>query len=134
MKFSELIIKYREEHGLSQRQFAEICDVSNGYISMLEKECNPKTGQPIVPSMLHYVKIANGMGISLQDLFSRIDDAPVDLAEKMPATEDDGEQDVRKAKLIELFDSLPSDRQDAVLRQLSEIVRLQKAQDDLLRF
>ena len=89
MKLSEFIMKYREEHGLSQRQFAEICDVSNSYISMLEKERNPKTGQPIVPSMLHYVKIANGMNISVQDLFSSIDDAPVDMATKAPS---DGER------------------------------------------
>ena len=89
MKLSEFIMKYREEHGLSQRQFAEICDVSNSYISMLEKERNPKTGQPIVPSMLQYVKIANGMNISVQDLFSSIDDAPVDMATKAPS---DGER------------------------------------------
>ena len=134
MKLSEFIIKYREEHDLSQRQFAEICDVSNGYISMIEKEINPKTGLPISVSLPNYVKIAKGMGISVQDLFSSIDDAPVDMTEKLPATEVDGEQDSRKTQLIELFESLPADRQDAVIRQLQEIVRLQKAQDDLLRF
>lgn len=86
MKLSELIVEYRREHDLSQRQFALQCGVSNGYISMLEKERNPKTGEPIVPSMQHYAKIAKGMGISLQELFQRIDDAPVSLGKNQPAS------------------------------------------------
>ena len=48
MTLSDLVQEYRREHGLSQRQFASICGLSNGYISMLERNVNPKTGQPFV--------------------------------------------------------------------------------------
>jgi transcriptional regulator with XRE-family HTH domain len=41
MTLGEYIKKYRSEHGLSQRQFANLCGVSNGYASMLEKGMNP---------------------------------------------------------------------------------------------
>jgi transcriptional regulator with XRE-family HTH domain len=41
MTLKDLIIEYRNDHGLSQRQFATACGLSNGYISMLEKEMNP---------------------------------------------------------------------------------------------
>ena len=44
MKIGDLIQKYRAEHDMSQRQFAIMCGLSNGYISMLEKGKNPKTG------------------------------------------------------------------------------------------
>ena len=37
MTLSDLVQEYRREHGLSQRQFASICGLSNGYISMLEQ-------------------------------------------------------------------------------------------------
>ena len=37
MTLSELIVSYRNENNLSQRKFAELCDLSNGYISMLER-------------------------------------------------------------------------------------------------
>lgn len=79
MTLSDLVQEYRREHGLSQRQFASICGLSNGYISMLERNVNPKTGQPVTPSLPALKKIADGMGISLTDLFTRTDDIPVDL-------------------------------------------------------
>lgn len=79
MTLSDLVQEYRREHGLSQRQFASICGLSNGYISMLERNVNPKTGQPVTPSLPALKKIADGMGISLTALFTRTDDIPVDL-------------------------------------------------------
>ena len=79
MTLSDLVQAYRREHGLSQRQFASVCGLSNGYISMLERNINPKTGQPVTPSLPALKKIADGMGISLTDLFTRTDDIPVDL-------------------------------------------------------
>lgn len=41
MTLRDLISAYRKDHGLSQRQFANQCGLSNGYISMLEKGINP---------------------------------------------------------------------------------------------
>lgn len=79
MTLSDLVQEYRREHGLSQRQFASICGLSNGYISMLERNVNPKTGQPVTPSLPALKKIADGMSITLTDLFTRTDDIPVDL-------------------------------------------------------
>lgn len=80
MKLSEYIISYRTQHRLSQRQFAKICDLSNGYISMLENEVNPKTNEPVQPSIPALRKIAIGMGISLSELFASIDDTLIDLS------------------------------------------------------
>ena len=60
MTLSDLVQEYRREHGLSQRQFASICGLSNGYISMLERNVNPKTGQPVTPSLPALKKIADG--------------------------------------------------------------------------
>ncbi len=79
MTLGELVTEYRTAHGLSQRQFAITCDLSNGYISMLEKNLNPKTGLPVTPSLPALKKIANGMGITVTDLFVQVDDMPVDL-------------------------------------------------------
>ena len=81
MTLSELVIKYRTEHGLSQRQFAQICGLSNGYISMLEKNVNPKTGQPLVPTIANLQKLAMGMSMTLAQLFETVEDMPVDLGE-----------------------------------------------------
>lgn len=86
MTLSELVVKYRTEHKLSQRQFAQICGLSNGYISMLEKNVNPKTGLPLVPTIANLYKLALGMNMTLAQLFESVEDMPVDLGEyKMPA-------------------------------------------------
>ena len=92
MTLSELVVEYRAEHNLSQRQFAIQCGVSNGYIAMLEKNLNPKTGLPLIPKIPSLAKIASGMGMTLSELFTVVEDMPVDLSyedEKKPATDDD---------------------------------------------
>lgn len=63
MTLGDCIKEYREEHGLSQRQFSEACGLSNAYISILEKNVNPKTNEPPVPTLGAYKKIANVMDL-----------------------------------------------------------------------
>lgn len=73
MKLSEIIIKYRKEHGLSQRQLSSQCDLSTGYISLIEREVNPQTGKVMVPSLPVLNKLAKGMGMMIDDLLSMCD-------------------------------------------------------------
>ena len=78
MKIGEVILEYRRKHKLSQRQFAKKCgDISNGYISMLENDMNPATNKGIKPTVEKLKLIANGMEMSLDELFRLVDDMPV---------------------------------------------------------
>ena len=79
MTLSDFIQQYRREHGLSQRQLAIACRLSNGYISMLEKNLNPKTGLPLTPTLPVLKKLADGMGMELGDLLSSVDDMPIEV-------------------------------------------------------
>lgn len=79
MTLKDLIIEYRNDHGLSQRQFATACGLSNGYISMLEKEMNPNTKLPVTPTLPKLKQLASGMGMSLTDLLVKVDDMPGEL-------------------------------------------------------
>lgn len=90
MTLSEFMKAYREEHGLSQRQFANICGLSNGYIAMLERGLNPSTGEPITPSIVALKKIATGMGTTMNVLFSEVDDIPIDMGEELPGGSNKG--------------------------------------------
>lgn len=80
MTLGKIIKEYREQHQLSQRQFASLCSVSNGYISMLEEGKNPKTNEPIVPSLNTMKKLATAMGLTLDELIHNVDDMDVSLA------------------------------------------------------
>lgn len=79
MKLRDLIKNYRDTHDLSQRQFANQCNLSNGYISILEKGVNPRTGKPVTPTIPQLKKLADGMAMTLNELFERVDDMPVSL-------------------------------------------------------
>lgn len=71
MKLGEIVRNYREENRLSMRDFAKKSGLSSGYISMLEKDRNPRNGKPIAPSIETYDCVATAMGISLDELLRR---------------------------------------------------------------
>ena len=79
MTLSEYIKDYRATHNLSQRQFANQCGLSNGMIARLERGYDYRTNEPVIPQMESLKKIATGMGISLTDLLTSIDDMLVSL-------------------------------------------------------
>lgn len=116
MKLVEFIKQYREDHGLSQRQFAAACGLSNGYISMLERGENPATGKPITPGMAQLKKLADGMHISVMDLFDQVDDMPIDITEKA--------NDSKPIRLVDAADTLKLNQTETQLihkfRQLDD--------------
>ena len=74
MKLEDLIKRYREDNNISQREFARRCGLSNSLISIFEMGKNPQTGKTISPDLETYRKLANGMGISVQELFEMLGD------------------------------------------------------------
>ena len=86
MTLGDYIKQYRDEHELSQRQFALQCGLSNGYISMLERGENPKTHKPIKPTLEKLNAVARAMGTTFNDLVSAVDEMEIDLREDTPAS------------------------------------------------
>lgn len=68
MTLGEVVKAYRAEHKLSMDAFAKLSNLSKGYISMLEKNRNPRTGKPIVPSIDTYIGVAQAMNMSIEEL------------------------------------------------------------------
>lgn len=73
MTLGELIKQYRTKEKMSMDEFAERSGLSKGYISMLEKNQNPKTGQPIAPSLQTIKNASNGMNMDFEKVISMID-------------------------------------------------------------
>lgn len=130
MTLGECIKVYRDRHDMSQRQFAEECGLSNAYISILEKNVNPKTGEAPVPTYGVYKKVADAMGISTQELMERATDSFVSIGSRIsvdPAarpihpevlamldtrTECDTTSQEERDKLLHLFHAMsPADRE-----------------------
>ena len=72
MTIGEIIKDYRKRNNLSQREFALRCKLSNGSISIIERGVNPKTGEPIIPSLPTLNTIAKGMNITIDELLEQI--------------------------------------------------------------
>lgn len=97
MTLGEIIKEYRQKNNLSQRRFALMCGISNGYISMLEDEKNPKTGGPIIPSILTMKKLAAAMGMSLNELMTSAQDMNVSLDPSLDIQLFSNEQEIGRA-------------------------------------
>lgn len=81
MTIGNLVKTYRLEHDLPMQEFADKCGLSKSYISMLEKNVNPRNNKPIIPTIETYNKIAHGMNLGLDDLLKMLDSTePVDLS------------------------------------------------------
>ena len=65
---------------MSLRTFAARCGVSHTVIYNVENEQN-SSGVPFTPSFETMQRIANGMGLSINDLLREIDDMPIYTSE-----------------------------------------------------
>lgn len=74
MNIGDVIKKYRKDNGLSLQAFADRCEYSKGYIAMLERNLNSRTGKPVAPTLETFVKVSSAMGISLSNLLKMVDE------------------------------------------------------------
>ena len=80
MFLGEVIKQYRIENKITMAEFAEKSNLSKGYISMLENNRNPQNNRTLVPSVETFNKVANAMGISIEELISMTNsDQPIKL-------------------------------------------------------
>ena len=121
MTLGDYIRAYRKKEKMSQREFAVKCNLSNGYISMLERGLNPKTKEPITPSLMQLKKLADGMGVTVNDILTAVDDMPVDIGinnEKEQPTRA-GELSKEKQAMYDFIDTL-SESQVKRLLQIAQ--------------
>lgn len=127
MTLKELIVSYRSEHSLSQRQFATLCGLSNGYISMLEKGINPNTKLPVTPTLPKLKSLASGMNMTLERLLAAVDDMPVDLtfdSNGNPAPTHTYSQSTQEA--VELFEQLDVLDQGKIIGKMEDMLEADK--------
>lgn len=74
MTLGEIVKAYRYKNGLSMDAFSTKTNLSKGYISMLEKNKNPKNGKPITPSLDTIKAVANAISMEINDLLAMLDD------------------------------------------------------------
>ena len=81
MTISELVREYRATHNISQRQFADIAGLSNGYVSMIENNINPATGMPPKLSLNTLKKVGGGV-LALGSIVFTVGKTVIDISKK----------------------------------------------------
>ncbi|MBQ5742745.1 MAG: helix-turn-helix transcriptional regulator [Clostridia bacterium] len=66
--FGETIFEARMEQGWSLREAAANIGISHTYLSAIEKEYDPRSGNPVTPSPDSLLKICNAYNISYRDV------------------------------------------------------------------
>lgn len=118
MKLGVILKSYREENGLSLREFAKRSGVSNSYLSMLETGRQPQSGRPIVPTLTTLNKIAAAMCMRVDDLIAAVDDMPVSIEENITPAAVGFDLSALEMDIITRFRSLPTGEKNFVLRSL----------------
>lgn len=120
MTLGEYIQTYLDENQMSQREFAKQCgDISAGYINMLIKGVNPSTKKPIVPNVKKLNAIARGMGRTLNELFTDVEDLAVSFS-----TKDVEPEEPKKPPLIALLDRGMEQMSPEEQERLYQLVRI----------
>lgn len=73
MDLGEIIKSFRSQHNMSMDEFAKLSGLSKAYISMLEKNKDPRSKKPIVPSIETIKKVANTVGLSFDEVLLKLD-------------------------------------------------------------
>lgn len=79
---------------------------------------NPKTGRPLTPQISMLRNIAVGMGMTLSDLLTTVDDMPVELVGGAPAPL----LTSGTAPILDLYERLSADGQKKLLDYAQDLV------------
>jgi len=72
MTVGEIIKDYRAKYNITMDDFAQMSGLSKGYISMLEKNENPKTKLPIMPTTKTLSAVSSALNISVSELMDKL--------------------------------------------------------------
>lgn len=122
MKLGEYVNSYRTKHELSMRQFASMCGLSYGYISMLEKGINPSTGTPIRPTLQTIRSLAGGMGTTMHEILSNVEDLDLDMSEEKKPAPESGLSEIAM-QVGRIVDRLPPESRQAVLAVVQQLAQ-----------
>ena len=114
MTVGEVIKSYRDEHGLSMRDFAKLAHLSNTMISNYEKGVSVKTGEPLVPNLGSLIKIADAMGLSIDELLAKCE-GTIDTVQIRNSSDYRG-SNYRIAKLVAIANDLPNKKLKELLQ------------------
>lgn len=122
MKFGEIIRVFRKNNKMTMQEFADKAGLSKGYISMLEKNQHPQSQRRLVPSFETYLKVANAMNMSIDELVALLDDNETVRLNESSSSTPAPELTEREERLVENFHRLSDSQQARLLAYLDGLL------------
>lgn len=131
MTLGDIVKNYRLENNYSMDDFSKISGLSKGYISMLEKNKNPRNGKPISPSLATIKQISIALNIDFDDLIKMIDsEQTVNLSKSHL----DDQSDVENTTNTEDLNKLPQNIRAAARNMANLPEEHQKTAIDIIEY
>lgn len=124
MTLGDVIKSYRDENKVSMEYVANLCGITKGYVAMLEKNVNPKTGRPVKPTIETIVKVCNGLHLDFNSVFDSLDDDyEINISTSQPSSSaPELELTEQEEKLIATFRSLNDSQKVRLLAYLDGLL------------
>lgn len=120
MTLGEIIKEYRSKNGVSMEYVANLCGITKGYVAMLEKNVNSKTGKPVKPTIETIIKVCNGLHLDFDFVFELLDDDY-----EVTITPSSGFSSIEQ-KIIYILRRLTPDAQGKVLEYVEDLLASKK--------
>ena len=121
MFLGEMIHNYRKTNQLTLKDFSLKAGLSVAYINQLERNRNPKTNAEIIPSFGTFVKVANAMGITLDQLLQEVDEnQPIGLTS--PGSQSDVSLSPSESNLITNYRNLNEEGQEKLMEYSEDLL------------
>lgn len=120
MTLGDIIKAFRTSNNLSMRDFNKISGISTAYIGALENNKRPGTNQPLKPTLVMYRKVADAMGMTLEQLLNAVDsDSPISISSTEPLEDFLEVPESSEEKIVSLYKRL-SPKDQALLLAIAE--------------
>lgn len=120
MTLGDIIKKYREENSTTMDQVASLCGITKGYVAMLERNVNSKTGKPVKPTLETILKVCKGLHLDVDEVFDNLDDDYVVRIPGRPSS--DPALSAPERKLLDNYRSLNPEGQGKASDYLEDLV------------
>ena len=68
----DIILKYRQQNNMSERDFAQKSGLSRSYVGFIERNVNPSTGKPVSPSLQTIAAVAKAIECDPAEILNAI--------------------------------------------------------------
>ena len=127
MTLGQIVKRFRETNKITMEEFSQKSGLSRGYISMLEKNENPLSKKPIVPSLTTIQAVSKVIGIDVNEIIEKLDpDQSTRLSEARDDTIETKALDSRLRSIETAYASLNDEGRQRLVQYADDLAGMEK--------